>query len=96
MNDDPEKMNRLAAAYHPWRTKDFPLATPAWKEVVSDQFADHNVGGVGVFVVQDSGTMVLKVLVGIKKYNSDPSNPFSKLPNITSHLLVVSTEASAK
>ena len=79
LNTDPEKTNRLDAAYPPWRTKDVPLTAPALKEVVSDQFADHNVGGVGVFVVQDSGTMVLKVLVGIKKYNSDPSNPFSKL-----------------
>ena len=47
--------------------------------MIFDAFADHNIGGVGVFVVQDSGEIALKILVGIKKYNSDPSNPSSKL-----------------
>ena len=79
LNTDKEKTNRMTAAYTIWRTQDTPLLPHTWKEAVSDQFADHPIGGVGVFVVQDSGTMVLKVLVGIKKYNSDPSNPSSKL-----------------
>ena len=46
LNTDPEKTNRLDAAYRPWRTKDVPLSTPDLKEVVSDQFADHNIGSV--------------------------------------------------
>ena len=79
LNDDPEKMNRLAVAYHGWRTKDVPLTPNAWKEMVSDGFADHNIGGVGVFVAQDSRKLALKTLVGIKKHNSNPSNPSSKL-----------------
>jgi len=79
LNDDSEKLNRLTAAFHGWRTKDAPLSDADWKEMVSDDFADHNIGGVGVMVMQDSGKIVLQVLVGIKKYNSDPSNPTSKL-----------------
>ena len=77
LNDDPEKLNRLTAAYHGWRTKDVPLLHADWKEMVSDGFADHNIGSVGVMVVQDSGKIALKTLIGIKKYNSDPSNPSS-------------------
>ena len=79
LNDAPGKTDRLAAAYHGWRSKDVPLSLPDWREMVSDAFADHNIGGVGVFVVQDSGEIALKILMGIKKYNSDPSNPSSKL-----------------
>ena len=79
LNNDPGKMDRLAAAYHGWRSKDAPLSRTDWREMVSDNFADHNIGGVGVFVVQDSEKIALKILVGIKKYNSDPSNPLSKL-----------------
>ena len=47
--------------------------------MVSDAFADHNIGGEGVFVVQDLGKIALKILVGIKKYNNDPSDPSSKV-----------------
>ena len=79
LNDDPGKIARLTAAIHHWRTKDDALSKPELQEVVLDQFADHNIGSLGVFVTQDSGTPVLKTLVGIKKYNSDPSNPSSKL-----------------
>ena len=81
LNDDPEKMERLTAAYHGWSSKDAPLTCTDWKEMVLDGFADHNIGGVGVFVVQDLGKIALKTLVGIKKYKSDSYNPLSKLLN---------------
>ena len=79
MNDDPAKIERLTTYIHPWRTKDGALTKAALQTIVSDQFADHNIGGLGVFFTQESGTSVLKILVGVKKYNSDPSSPSSKL-----------------
>ena len=59
--------------------KDGVISKAALQQIVSDQFADHNIGGIGVFITKESGTLVLKVLVGVKKYTCDPTSPSSKL-----------------
>ena len=50
MNDDPAKMERLAKYLHPWQTKDGAILEDELKQIVLDQFADHNLGGIGVWV----------------------------------------------
>ena len=79
MNDDPAKVKRLTKYLHPWRTTDGAISEAALQQIVLDQFANHNIGEIGVFVTQESETPVLKVLIGVKKYTCNPSSPSSKL-----------------
>ena len=44
-----------------------------------DNFADHNTGGIGVWVVGPGRMLQLKSFVGLKKYTSDPSSMSSTL-----------------
>lgn len=79
MNDDPAKVERLAKYLHPWRTKDGAFSKDELKQIVSDQFADHNIWGIGVRVTQSASTRVLIVFVGLKNYTYKPSSLSSKL-----------------
>ena len=78
-NDDVAKVEKLAKYLHPWRTKDGAILEGELKQIVSDHFADHNIGGIGVWVAGPTTIPVLKAFVGLKKYTSDPSSPFSTL-----------------
>ena len=42
------------------------------KVTVSDCFANHNVGGIGVFVVDGNSELWFKLVIGLKKYTCDP------------------------
>ena len=50
-NNDSAKVLKIARYSHPWRTTDAAPAAEALKQIVSDNFADHNVGGIGMFVI---------------------------------------------
>jgi hypothetical protein len=48
---------------------------------VIDQFTDHAVGGIGVFVNDGDGNPILEVLLGLRKYTRNPRSPTSLLFN---------------
>ena len=68
-------METLAKYLHPWRTSNDVISDLELKFIVSDHFADHNVGGIAVWVTGPAGIPVLKTFVGLKKYIIDPSSP---------------------
>ena len=49
------------------------------KLTVSDNFADHNIGAIGMFVMNALGQPKLKLCIGLKKYTKDPSSVDSLL-----------------
>lgn len=72
-------MEKIVKYAHPWRTKDSAPAEAELKQIICDNFADRNKGGIGVWVVGPEGVMQLKAFVGLKKYTSDPSSVFLTL-----------------
>ena len=78
-NNDVSKVAKMARYSHPWRSNDGPETVDDLKQIVSDGFADHNIGGIGMFVMDEDGTPRLRMCVGLKKYTMDPSSMSSKL-----------------
>lgn len=78
-NTDADKVSKIQGYAHKWRTKDSPLTTGILVTVVIDHFSDHNIGGIGMFIMNESKELQLKVLVGLKKYTKDPSSKDSTL-----------------
>lgn len=72
MNKDTEKVKEMTQYYCPWRTTDVPPLAKALKLIVSDYFADHNIGAIGIFVIDAMGAPKLKLCVGLKKCTMDP------------------------
>ena len=79
MNDNKAKEEKLAKYLHPWRTKDGAILEAELKQIVSNQFADHNIGWIDVWVTQSASIPVLKVFVELKKYTCNPSSLSSTL-----------------
>ena len=73
MNDDASKAEKIAQYSTHWRTDDGPPTIVELKQTVTDHFADHNPGGIVMWVAGPGGIPVLKAMVGLKKYTSDPS-----------------------
>ena len=59
------------------------------KQIVCDNFADHNTRGIGVWAVEDKRMLTLNVFVGLKKYTSDPSSMSLSLPLFGHHFRFV-------
>ena len=66
---------------HEWRSEGTPLDKDALNLVVMDQFTDHAVGGICVFVNDGDGNPKLEVLLGLRKYTRNPGSPTSLLFN---------------
>ena len=79
MNNKAVKMEKIATYSYPWRTKDGAPSVADLKQIVCENFADYNTGGIGVWVVGPDEMQQLKVFVGLKKYTSDSSSVFLTL-----------------
>lgn len=79
LNTDTTKVQKMMRYSYPWWTKDGPPTKEGLKDAMIDNFADHNVGGIGIFVFNGNGNFHLKVIVGLKKYTKDPSSQDSPL-----------------
>jgi hypothetical protein len=67
---------------HAWRTDNNPHTVAELEPLVYDYFADHPIGGIGVFIVDGNAVLRLKVLVGLKKYSRNPRSMDSVLYNL--------------
>ena len=76
------RTNSIHRYTHAWRTDSAPHTVAELEPLVYDFFADHPIGGVGVFVVDGNATLRLKVLVGLKKYSRNPRSIDSVLFNL--------------
>lgn len=56
-----------------------PLTLDELEVIVSDYFENHNVGGIGVFVLNRNSKPQLKLIVGLKKYTCDPPSVYKLL-----------------
>jgi hypothetical protein len=66
---------------HEWRSVGTPSDTASLTVTVVDQFTDHAVGGIGIFVNDADGNPKLEVLLGLRKYTRNPGSPTSLLFN---------------
>ena len=64
-----------------WRSGNAPLDTATLTTNVLDQFTDHPVGGIGIFVTDAHNDVRLQVLLGLRKYTRNPSDLNSILFN---------------
>jgi ABC-type transporter Mla MlaB component len=64
-----------------WRSGNAPLDLMALTTSVLDQFTDHPVGGIGIFVTDNNNDLRLQVLLGLRKYTRNPSDLHSILFN---------------
>ena len=51
MNNDKAKFEKMAKYIFPWRTTEGQLTQDKLNLTVSDNFADHNIGAIGMFVM---------------------------------------------
>jgi hypothetical protein len=66
---------------HEWRSDANPMDTATLTIAVVDQFTDHAVGGICIFVNDGDGNPKLEVLLGLRKYTRNPGSPTSLLFN---------------
>ena len=72
-NEDPGKAEKITKYCTHWRTIDGPPTLLKLKEITIDHLADHTTGGVVVWVLGANGIPIMKAIIGLKKYTSDPS-----------------------
>ena len=68
------KIPKILTYSNHWRTTDTLSIHNKLKVTVSDLFIDHNVGGIGIFVVNGNDELCLKLIIGLKEYTRDPSS----------------------
>ena len=72
-NEDPGKAEKIAKYCTHWRTIDGPPTPVELKEIIINHLANHTPSGIVVWVAGANGIPVMKAIVGLKKYTSDPS-----------------------